>query len=86
VNKKIESNFMVITLNVRYDDSLILPYKEGVAVIAALENAKVLHQGYGEESKIIDVKNSDIKTSSIGAQEYGEALLRATLLAEGESM
>jgi len=83
--KKPESNFMVLTFNVRYDDSIVLPYKEGIAVLTALENAKIYCKPYDKESQIRDVTNSDIKTSSIGAQEYGEGILRTTLLSETES-
>lgn len=83
--EKIESNFMVINFNLGYEDGLVLPYKEGIAVLTALENVKVYSKAYSKESQIKDVKHTDIKTSSIGAQEYGEAILRTTLLAEDES-
>ncbi len=83
--KKPESNYMVFNFNLDYDGGLVLPYKDGLAMLAALENAKVFKQSYNTESKIADVVNSSIKTSSIGAQEYGEAILRSTLLAEDAS-
>ncbi len=80
-----ESNFMVISFGMRYDDSLVLPYKEGIAVLSALENARIYKKSYSDPSIIKDVSNTDITTSSIGSQEYGEAILRSTLLAEETS-
>jgi len=85
--KKLEPptpNYMLLTLNPSYDESFVLPYKDGIAVLAAMENAKIYKKGYQEESTIRDTRNSDIKASSIGAQEHGEAILRATLLAKAE--
>ena len=83
--KAFEPNYLVLEFSMRYDDNLVLPYKDGIAVMAALENARVYKKSYSEPSLIRDISTGDIKTSSIGAQEYGEALLRNTLLAETES-
>jgi hypothetical protein len=83
--KKIESNYMIIQFSVSYDDHLVLPYKEGIAVLAALENAKIYKKAYDAESTIKDIENNSIKSASIGAQEYGESILRATLLSENNS-
>ena len=83
--KTFEPNYLVLGFGMRYDDNLVLPYKDGIAVMAALENARVYKKNYNDPSLIRDVMCDDIKTFQIGAQEYGEALLRNTLLAETES-
>jgi hypothetical protein len=83
--KKPESNYMVIKFNLNYDDSLVLPYKEGIQLMSALENTKVLKAPYGKETLIQDVVVDSIRCTSMGAQEYGEACLRQVLLAETAS-
>jgi hypothetical protein len=80
--RKIEPNFMLLEIQARYDEKLVLPYKEGIAVLMALENAKIYIKEYNKDPMIKDLIEGTIKSSSIGAQEYGEAILRTTLLAE----
>jgi hypothetical protein len=83
--KVFEPNYLVLEFGIRYDDNLVLPYKDGIAVMSALENARVYKKGYSEPSLIRDITSGDIKTTSIGAQEYGEAILRNALVGETES-
>lgn len=83
--KKIEPNFMVINVNLGYADNIVLPYKEGIQFLTALENMRVYSKQYDKESFIRDVKSTDITTSTIGAQEYGEAILRTTLLSKDDN-
>jgi hypothetical protein len=83
--KKPEGSYMIVQFNVHYDDHLVIPYKEGIALLAAMENARIYNKAYNQESKITDLKENTFKASSIGVQEYGEAILRATLLAENDS-
>lgn len=85
IKKPIEANYMVVKIDLDYGDSLVLPYKEGITLLASLENTKIYNSKYGEDSKISNIKYDTIKSSSIGAQEYGEAVLRNTLLAEAPS-
>jgi hypothetical protein len=83
--KTLEPNYLVLEFGIRYDHNLVLPYKDGIAVLTALENAKVYKKNYSEPSLIRDVMCDDIKTFQIGAQEYGEAILRNALVGETES-
>jgi hypothetical protein len=83
--KKIEPNFMVLEIQARYDEKLVLPYKEGIEVLRFLENAKIYSKEYNKDAMVKDLTEGTIKSSSIGAQEYGEAILRTTLLSEEDN-
>ena len=79
------NNYMIIKMNLGYDQSLVLPYQDGIQLMAALQNARAYKEEYQKESLIFDIKAADIRTGVIGEQEYGEGLLRSTLLAEDKN-
>lgn len=79
---KKDSNFMVIKFPEDYGVRVVLPFKAGVALMAALENAERYVFKYGNESKISDLKHDDIQTQIIGEVEYAEARLRSIIDAE----
>ena len=83
--KQVASNFMTIKFSTQYDEYIILPHKAGVMLLAALENAQLYIEKYQHPACIRDLEKDDVKSNIIGAQEYAEAILRSTLLAEAAS-
>jgi hypothetical protein len=79
---KKESNYMVIQFPQDYGTRIVVPFKAGVALMAALENAERYVFKYSDESKISDLKADDIHTQIIGEIEYAEARLRSIIAAE----
>ena len=79
---KKESNYMVIQFPQDYATRIVVPFKAGVALMAALENAERYVFKYSDQSKISDLKTEDIQTQIIGEVEYAEARLRYIINAE----
>jgi hypothetical protein len=77
--KKPDSNFMEIGFNLSYSENIVLPYKEGLALMASLENAKKICRDYGKPNTVKDLSKEDIKSSILGSQEYGEIILQSTI-------
>lgn len=74
---KVGENFMLIEFY--YNKKVILPYKDGVTVMAALANAEWLHDGYGEKHRIAPIEKEAVKASIFSRQLYEEHKV-ATLL------
>lgn len=75
--KKPKQNFMVIEIS--YDKKLILPYQEGIAFMAALENAEQLLDSYSKPKSIVGIDRDQIRTSILSGTEY-EQIKIASLL------
>lgn len=75
--KKPKQNFMLIEIS--YDRKLVLPYQEGIAFMAALENAEQLIDSYSKPKSIIGIDRDQIKTSIMSYAEY-ELIKIAALL------
>lgn len=75
--KKAKENFMLIEL--RYDQKLLFPYKDGLAFMAALSHAERLVDDYGKEGRIIGVETQTMRCCVFPASEY-EVYKMATLL------
>jgi len=64
-------NYLAIEL--AYNVSLILPYKEGIAVLAALENAERVNiPSYGQAQIKFNTERFEIKTEIISQAFYRE--------------
>ena len=85
MSNKDNSNYMLIQLNTAYSKYLILPYADGIALLSSLHNAKMYETPYNNPSTISDLQNNDVKTTVIGAQEYGESILRSAILGKEKS-
>ena len=83
--EKPDTNFMLFSIDVGYGGSLVVPYADGVALINALQNAKVYKAEYKVESVIRDFQQADMKVNLLGATEYAEGILRNTILGEDKS-
>lgn len=65
---KPKENFMAI--QTAYDRKLILPYKDGVAFMAALNNAEELKDGYGDPQRISEFDRKSITACVMSHEEY----------------
>lgn len=79
--KKTKENYLVVELS--YRNKIILPYKEGVALMSALNNAENLTESYSEPKIISGLDRDAIKASVMSADEYElikiAALLKVTV-------
>jgi len=67
-NTEMRGNFMLIKLS--YDVTVCVPYKDGVAFMAALEKAENYHDRYSEPKRISEFKKEAVETKVLSAQEY----------------
>lgn len=66
--KKAKENYMVINLS--YDHSLVLPYKDGIAFMATLANAEQLDPTYSSRKQILPLERDKITSTTMSYQEY----------------
>lgn len=71
---------MLFEFNLNYGGQLIVPFADGITLMSALRDAKLYKAPYKEEVTIRDLVKDTITTNVISAQEYGECILRQTLL------
>ena len=87
---KPKENYLVIELY--YDNKIILPYKDGITLMAALNNAEHLKETYNEPHRITGLNRDVIKTTVMSHEDYSRykiaALLNITIdeLKEHEKM
>ena len=78
---KPKENYLVIELY--YDNKIILPYKDGITLMAALNNAEHLKETYNEPHRITGLNRDVIKqllcpmrtTADTKLQRYSTSLL-----------
>ena len=59
--KKPTDNYMIIETG--YNNKLLLPYKDGIALMSALVNAEEFKDSYGENPRILPVNKSIVSSS-----------------------
>lgn len=74
---KPKENLMLIRLT--YSQRLILPYSQGLAFMAALENAEILEEEYGKNKVIKHMLRDSIEAVVLSRTEY-EQIKIANLL------
>lgn len=75
--KKPTDNYMIIEL--AYNNKLLLPYKDGIALMSALVNAEEYKQSYGEGQKILPMNTDNFSSKILSREEY-ELIKVANLL------
>lgn len=75
--KKPRQNFLLIEIS--YDKKLILPYQEGIAFMAALENAEQFIDTYSKPKAITGLDRDQLKTSIMSYSEYEQVKIAALL-------
>ena len=74
---KPKDNFMVIETS--YNNKIILPYKDGVVFLTALNNAETLVESYGDKTRINGFGRDSIVSRIMSYEEY-EQIKVANLL------
>jgi hypothetical protein len=68
-SSKVKDNFILV--NVSYDKKLILPYAQGLAFLAALENAEQFNESYADKKKsITGINRKDLEFMVMSRNEY----------------
>lgn len=62
------SGFML--LNLGYDNTILLPHKDGVALLACLASAEQFHKGYNEPTRIEALAPDKITASLMSRKDY----------------
>ena len=65
---KPKDNFMVIEAS--YNNKIILPYKDGVVFLTALNNAETLVESYGDKTRISGFGRDAITSRIMSHEEY----------------
>ena len=76
-SEKPKDNFMLV--NIGYDNNVIVPYKDGLAIVAALANAELLQEGYSEKTRITEFDRRTFNPKILSRAEY-ERIKMAMLL------
>lgn len=75
--KQAKQNFMVIEMG--YDNSIVLPYSDGLTFMAALEKAETLTEGYSKPKAIVGMERGKIKSTLMPHSEYEQIKIAALL-------
>jgi hypothetical protein len=76
-SKKPKENYLVVRLN--YETRLIIPYKDGLALVSALNNAELLNESYGKPKRITEFDKESIVMQVLSASEYDRIKISALL-------
>jgi hypothetical protein len=63
-----KENFMIVELS--YDKKLILPYADGIQLMAAFQKAELLTEDYGKPPRISGLHNNEVKVSLLSQKFY----------------
>lgn len=63
----VKDGYLIVTIG--YNTELVLPYKDGISVMAALVNAEQF-SGYGQEKKIGRLERDSFKATVLSYQDY----------------
>lgn len=74
---KPKDNYMVIEMY--YDNKIILPYKDGLAFMAALVNAEAYTTSYNEPHRIGSFNRDGIKSTIMSGEDYVKTKIAALL-------
>ena len=68
--EKPKENFMTISFDTGYNRRIVLPQKDGAALLALLSNAEVIQDGYSDPKRIVEVPREMCTTTFLSHQEY----------------
>ena len=75
--RKVKENFLLIKLG--YDNTIILPHKEGTALMTNLANAEQFNDPYNARHSICELDRSKITVSQMSQEEYERHKIAALL-------
>lgn len=62
------TKYMVVRLD--FSTDLVLPYQDGMTLLAALENAEVLHDSFGDKPKIVNLDKNSLNITFMSQDKY----------------
>jgi len=71
-NSELDNVVSYMTITLGYDFNIILPYKDGVALLASLEKAEAIKQYYNGNLTFVDDRR-DVTTNTVSQKNYREA-------------
>lgn len=66
--EKPKENYMILPFG--YDIKLVVPYKDGVAIISALANAELYERSYSSPTKIHPIEVDSFSPALLSKDEY----------------
>lgn len=63
-----KENYLLLTLG--YDNKILLPHKDGIALMAALANAEQFNDPYNKTHSITELDKDKIKIGTFSHEEY----------------
>lgn len=75
--KKPKENLLLVTLG--YDNKILLPHKDGIALLAALNSAEQFNDPYGKPHSITEMDRSKITIAQMSHEEYERYKIAALL-------
>lgn len=75
--RKAKENYLVFTFG--YNDKIVMPHKDGVALIACMANAEQLYDPYGGKHYIGEMEKTKIQISQMSQEEYERYKIAALL-------
>ena len=81
--RKPKSNYLLVDF--AYDKKYILPYEDGIKLMAMLEKAEQLYKEYGKHARIQGIRGH-IECRTFSPQEYERIKIAALLQVDPESI
>ena len=81
--RKPKSNYLLVDF--AYDKKYILPYEDGIKLMAMLEKAEQLYKEYGKPARIQGIRGH-IECHTFSPQEYERIKMAALLQVDPESI
>lgn len=75
--RKAKENYLVFTFG--YNDKIVMPHKDGVALVACMANAEQLYDPYGGKHYIGEMEKTKIQISQMSHEEYERYKIAALL-------
>ena len=72
-----KQNYLVMSFG--YGNKYVLPYKDGMALMASMVNAEQLHEPYGEQHRITGVERGAVETHVMSHDAYTRIKIAALL-------
>ena len=75
--KGARDNYMIVKFH--YHIALLLPYKDAIGMLMALQAAEKIKNGYSDPTRILPLEPSDIEVQFLSYQEYDRIRIASLL-------
>jgi hypothetical protein len=69
----------MMLINISYDKKLVLPFKDGLAFMATLQNAQIIEYNYSKPDRISQLDKDTIAISPMSQQDYQDLVIASLL-------